>query len=201
MKYPPFPDEPSDATLQSVHHPTAVVDIEHWLTSSQVNSHHKSAGTGSRCFSTPAFPEASRLWPSKSARQIGQGLEHLPSMQPTAPQSGPGRRRPGRPTKGETLVKYFNSTRPTQSSTNGKRNIHNQSASRSRKKLNEALERLWDEIPSSERTVPANGSKDNVRVCRADMVEMAIVYVKKLRKRVSEVEFGNTGVFIAVGSL
>jgi hypothetical protein len=63
--------------------------------------------------------------------------------------------------------------------------MHNDSAMRSRARLNNTLEELWNIIPKQERVLqPGMGDfdlDDNREVCRAAKVEVAIVYLKKLQ--------------------
>lgn len=63
--------------------------------------------------------------------------------------------------------------------------MHNDSAMRSRARLNNTLEELWNIIPKTERTVQPDMQEgdldDNREVCRAVKVEIAIAYLKKLQ--------------------
>jgi hypothetical protein len=59
--------------------------------------------------------------------------------------------------------------------------MHNDSAMRSRARLNKALEDLWTVIPAQERTAQLIGEDDNREVCRAVKVEVAIGYLRKLQ--------------------
>jgi len=114
-----------------------------------------------------------------------------PSVQTIAPQKAshvPRRRGPGRPTKAQAAANYPNSKRPTgHSAVKLRRQMHNDSAMRSRARLNKALEELWSAIPLPERTAQAAGGEDNRDVCRAVKVEIAIAYLKKLQTKVSDV--------------
>jgi len=114
-----------------------------------------------------------------------------PSKQSITPQKvspGPRRRGPGRPTKAQAAANYPNSKRPTgHSAVKLRRQMHNDSAMRSRARLNKALEELWSAVPPPERTVEPGGGGDNSVVCRALRVEIAIAYLKKLQARMSHV--------------
>jgi hypothetical protein len=63
--------------------------------------------------------------------------------------------------------------------------MHNDSAMRSRARLNNMLEELWNIIPKHERVVQpgmGDGDLDDSReVCRAVKVEVAIAYLTKLQ--------------------
>jgi len=110
-----------------------------------------------------------------------------PSISPQKVSTAPRRRGPGRPTKAQAAANYSNSKRPTgHSAVRLRRQMHNDSAMRSRARLNKALEELWSSIPVPERTAQAAG-EDNREVCRAVKVEIAIAYLKKLQAKVSTV--------------
>ena len=103
------------------------------------------------------------------------------------PPSTPVRRRgPGRPSKAQS-ASHFPNKRPTgHTAVKLRRQMHNDSAMRSRARLNKALEELWTVIPSQERNVqPEGGADDNREVCRAVKVEVAISYLKKLQAQLS----------------
>jgi hypothetical protein len=92
------------------------------------------------------------------------------------------RRGPGRPTKAQAAANHANSKRPTgHSAVKVRRQMHNDSAMRSRARLNKALEDLWTVIPAQERTAQLIGEDDNREVCRAVKVEVAIGYLRKLQ--------------------
>jgi hypothetical protein len=67
--------------------------------------------------------------------------------------------------------------------------MHNDSAMRSRARLNNTLEELWNIIPKHERVIEDGVGDadfdDNREVCRAVKVEVAIAYVRKLQKRLA----------------
>src|SRR5271169_3222648 len=92
-----------------------------------------------------------------------------PGEQLTPPPSPPHRRRgPGRPSKVNPATQ-LPPKRPTgHNAVKLRRQMHNDSAMRSRARLNKALEELWTVIPSQERNVQPEGSvDDNREVCRA----------------------------------
>jgi hypothetical protein len=98
------------------------------------------------------------------------------------------RRGPGRPTKAQAAANYSNTKRPTgHSAVKVRRQMHNDSAMRSRARLNKALEDLWAVIPLPDRTIQSNGGEDNREVCRAVKVEVAIAYVRKLQASISQI--------------
>jgi len=110
-----------------------------------------------------------------------------PSEQPIA-SNVPRRRGLGRPTKAQAAANYPNGKKPTgHSAVKLRRQMHNDSAMRSRARLNKALEELWSAIPLPERTAQAAGGEDSRDVCRAVKVEIAIAYLKKFQTKVSEV--------------
>jgi hypothetical protein len=105
----------------------------------------------------------------------------------TPPPSPPVRRRgPGRPSKAQSAAQFPNNKRPTgHSAVKLRRQMHNDSAMRSRARLNNMLEDLWNVIPKHERVVQpgmGDGELDDSReVCRAVKVEVAIAYLTKLQ--------------------
>ena len=105
----------------------------------------------------------------------------------TPPPPPPVRRRgPGRPSKAQSAA-HFPNKRPTgHSAVKLRRQMHNDSAMRSRARLNKALEELWTVIPNQERILqPEISVDDNREVCRAVKVEVAINYLKKLQAQLS----------------
>src|SRR5204862_5857229 len=96
------------------------------------------------------------------------------------------RRGPGRPSKAQSAA-HFPNKRPTgHSAVKLRRQMHNDSAMRSRARLNKALEELWTVIPNQERILqPEISVDDNREVCRAVKVEVAINYLKKLQAQLS----------------
>jgi hypothetical protein len=91
------------------------------------------------------------------------------------------RRGPGRPSKAvspsQAPIK-----RPTgHNAVKLRRQMHNDSAMRSRARLNQALEDLWRMVPTNERLAQPEIGEENREVCRAVKVEVAIGYLKKLQ--------------------
>ena len=100
------------------------------------------------------------------------------------------KRGPGRPSKAQSAAQFPNSKRPTgHSAVKIRRQMHNDSAMRSRARLNNMLEELWNAIPTQERILYPDmmgGDLDNTReVCRAAKVEVAIHYMKKLQSQLA----------------
>ena len=114
----------------------------------------------------------------------------------TPTHSHPVRRRgPGRPSKAQSAAHFPNNKRPTgHSAVKLRRQMHNDSAMRSRARLNKALEELWTVIPNQERNLqPESGVDDNREVCRAVKVEVAINYLKKLQAQLSSSQAWSRG--------
>jgi len=63
--------------------------------------------------------------------------------------------------------------------------MHNDSAMRSRARLNQALEDLWKLVPQDERVCQPEIGEDQREVCRAVKVEVAIGYLKKLKAQLT----------------
>lgn len=105
----------------------------------------------------------------------------------TPPPSPPVRRRgPGRPSKAQSASLVQNSKRVTgHSAVRLRRQMHCDSAMRSRARLNNLLEELWNAIPRQERLQRLSDEHreldDNGKVCRAIKVEVAIGYLKTLQ--------------------
>jgi len=131
------------------------------------------------------------LLSSSSTAKSGPSEEE---KQLTPPPSPPIRRRgPGRPSKAQTAAQYPNNKRPTgHSAVKLRRQMHNDSAMRSRARLNNTLEELWNIIPKHERilddSIAESDFDDNREVCRAVKVEVAIAYLKKLQTRLAGLE-------------
>jgi len=99
------------------------------------------------------------------------------------PQCSPHRRRgPGRPRKGQSSTQFVDNGRPiSYSRENRRRQLHNDSALRSRVRLNDAITELWEMIPPQEKALQS--CSESVRYfSRAEKVESAIRYFEKLRK-------------------
>jgi hypothetical protein len=105
-----------------------------------------------------------------------------PGEQLTPPPSPPHRRRgPGRPSKINPATQ-LPPKRPTgHNAVKLRRQMHNDSAMRSRARLNQALEDLWKLVPEEERVSQPEIGEDQREVCRAVKVEVAISYLRKLK--------------------
>jgi hypothetical protein len=127
-----------------------------------------------------------------TAPDLKVGIIEAPQpQQPIAPPkvtTSVRRRGPGRPTKAQAAANYSNTKRPTgHSAVKVRRQMHNDSAMRSRARLNKALEDLWTVIPAQERTAQVMiGADDSREVCRAVKVEVAIAYLRKLQAQLPE---------------
>jgi hypothetical protein len=104
----------------------------------------------------------------------------------TPPPSPPVRRqRPGRPSKAQA-AQFPGQKRPTgHSAVKFRRQMHNDSAMRSRARLNSVLEELWNLIPKREKL---GESTEEREICRAAKVEVAIGYLKKLQRGLEMVD-------------
>jgi len=89
-------------------------------------------------------------------------------------------RGPGRPSKARSAL---NTKRVIGHSTRKvlRRQRHNESAARSRQRLNKALGLLWKIIPKNESM--ASGRNDSREACLAEKVEIAISYIKNLKRQ------------------
>ena len=155
---------------------------------------------GSEDFSSISHTHVNRTITSSSASLVGdtldqcfptairkvQGFESLHSSAPQLPLPAP-RRRPGRPCKSRLTIQSSVEKRPTgRSLRTARRQTHNDSAMRSRTRLNAMIDDLWSSIPTEQRVRPKLQScidVDMVRdICRADKVEIAISYMNKMQK-------------------
>jgi len=116
-----------------------------------------------------------------------QELSAVADESSLAPASPVRRRGPGRPSKTQSSAQSSNIKRPTgHSAVKLRRQMHNDSAMRSRARLNKALDDLWKVIPTQHKICQAdNYGDDNKEVCRAVKVEVAIGYLKKLQAQLS----------------
>ena len=90
-------------------------------------------------------------------------------------------RRPGRPSKAQLSVEcsgkrlYSHTVR---------REIHNDSAMRSRARLNKSFDALWKEVPEKKKRIQVR-EKDTVRqLSRAEKVEIILSYIQDLKTKV-----------------
>jgi hypothetical protein len=131
----------------------------------------------------------------QSKFSFSEGVSRI-NKELTPPPSPPVRRRgPGRPSKAQSAAQFPSNKRPTgHSAVKLRRQMHNDSAMRSRARLNRALEELWMVVPKHERVLqPENGADDNREVCRAVKVEVAISYLKKLQAQLAGSQGGSYG--------
>jgi len=89
---------------------------------------------------------------------------------------------PGRPNKAQLAARSSPENRRSMISKS--RQLHNDSASRSRARFTAVLEELWNEVPPSERLRSEQLEVFGQRqLSRAEKVEMAILYVRKLQQQ------------------
>jgi len=125
------------------------------------------------------------LFPSSNMGTPTPDLSDHESESPASPKerSLPGHRKgPGRPSKAEMATRTTAKNR--RSMVDRSRQLHNDSASRSRARFSSVLEDLWNEIPLSERArsdqLEVFGQR---QLSRAEKVEMAVLYVRKLQQQ------------------
>jgi len=142
----------------------------------------------------PSYSESPKV-KFESPKTFPSPISPKASSKPIAfspPQSPPLRRRgPGRPSKSHHTIQVSQPKRPTgHTAVKLRRQMHNDSAMRSRARLNQTLDELWQCIPKQERTLQhgfGDGDLDDGReVCRAIKVEVAISYLRKLQGLVTE---------------
>jgi hypothetical protein len=92
---------------------------------------------------------------------------------------------PGRPTKAELRARTSAEYRVSIISKS--RRLHNDSASRSRARFSAMLDELWNEIPITERRTTDQLEVFGQRqISRAEKVELAILYVRKLQQHLGQ---------------
>jgi len=101
----------------------------------------------------------------------------------------PRRRGPGRPSKAQLAAEGFGGSRRAsgRNLVTARRQIHNDSAMRSRAKFNCVLDELWNEVPELEKQKATMGMDPSRQVSRADRVEIVIMYMRKLQRKVKSV--------------
>ena len=92
----------------------------------------------------------------------------------------PRRRGPGRPSKAQLMAEGIQGKRGRNSNTL-RREIHNDSAMRSRARFNTVLDQLWAILPEKERAEMVTSSRT---VCRAEKIEVVISYIERLQREV-----------------
>ena len=95
----------------------------------------------------------------------------------------PHRRRPGRPRKSQIDTQFSINKYSTNIASNKlRRQMHNDSATRSRTRLNKALDKLWKVVLEQAKTFHPECQIDNKRdVSRAVKVEVAIAHLQRLQ--------------------
>ena len=87
------------------------------------------------------------------------------------------RRGRGRPSKAQRAREDSEGHQTTKNVITIRRHVHNDSAMRSRARVNTLLDELWDEVPEKERlTHPLRPN------CRAEKLDIVRSYVRKLQK-------------------
>jgi len=101
----------------------------------------------------------------------------------------PRRRGPGRPSKAQLAAEGYDGGRRPSGRTlvTARRQIHNDSAMRSRAKFNSVLDELWNEVPEGERQKATMGMDPSRQISRAERVEIVIMYLRKLQRKVKSV--------------
>jgi len=107
-----------------------------------------------------------------------------PSQQVTTPPMLIRRRGPGRPSKAQLAAMGIENRPSGRSLITMRRQIHNDSAMRSRAKFNTVLEELWNVVPRGERQIAISSSDPSRQICRAEKMEIVIAYVRRLQKNV-----------------
>ena len=121
----------------------------------------------------PSPATSNSLYESSTSPQI------TAEQQSFTPSSPPPRRRgPGRPSKAQLAAEGIHGKRGR--SVTIRREIHNDSAMRSRARFNSVLDQLWAVLPKKERAAMPNSDASRT-VCRAEKIEIVIEYVKKLQ--------------------
>jgi hypothetical protein len=64
--------------------------------------------------------------------------------------------------------------------------VHNESASRSRAKFTASLDKLWNQIPAQERKKKLQELNSSRPLSKAEKVEMALEYVRRLQAKMTE---------------
>ena len=117
-------------------------------------------------------------YPSPSSPLHFESPQTPDSTPPTQPINR--RRGPGRPSKAQLAREESEGKQTGKNMVTIRRYVHNDSAMRSRARLNTLLDELWDEVPEKERlTHPLR------LLCRAEKIEIVRSYLRKLRKQSS----------------
>jgi hypothetical protein len=127
------------------------------------------------------YPQAENPNPSEQESEAlaVKRSDSIPPQQQTVPVR---RRGPGRPCKTQLAALQADEKRPTgRALVTMRRQIHNDSAMRSRARFNTVLEELWNEVPEDERSKAIAKSDPTRQLARAEKIEIVISYVRKLR--------------------
>ena len=129
-------------------------------------------------------PSAAELGPFEHATNSGDcdsrnALEPVAAL-PPSPEMASRRRGPGRPMK--TNGKVAKCKAPTKSKSHRRRLNHNDSASRSRGRFTDALDELWNQVPSRDRYRLLGVQDVEKPISRAEKVQSVILYIRQLRK-------------------
>lgn len=130
-------------------------------------------------------------YPSPSLSTSSSNTNHTDQSPCTTPKSQDSiavpRRRPGRPSKAEMAARNGKAAQSAKHSTKRmlttiKRQVHNDSAMRSRLRFNTVLDDLWEEVPEWERSQALAKGDSSRCLHRAEKIEIVALYLRKLRK-------------------
>ena len=124
----------------------------------------------------PANPDSSE---QEAETPAPKRSESNSPQQPVVPVR---RRGPGRPCKSQVAAMQSEEKRPTgRALVTMRRQIHNDSAMRSRARFNTVLDELWNEVPEDERSKALAKSDPTRQLSRAEKIEVVISFVRRLR--------------------
>jgi len=124
----------------------------------------------------PANPDSSE---QEAKTPAPKRSESNSPQQPVVPVR---RRGPGRPCKSQVAAMQSEEKRPTgRALVTMRRQIHNDSAMRSRARFNTVLDELWNEVPEDERSKALAKSDPTRQLSRAEKIEVVISFVRRLR--------------------
>jgi hypothetical protein len=128
------------------------------------------------------YPQPAKPTPSNQEEET-PGVKRSDSI-PSPPPTIPVRRRgPGRPCKAQLAAMQSDEKRPTgRALVTMRRQIHNDSAMRSRARFNSVLDELWNEVSEEERSKALSKADPTRQLSRAEKIEVVISYLRKLRK-------------------
>ena len=116
----------------------------------------------------------------------GQEQFAITAKEFTSASSSPPRRRPGRPRKSQIATQFsINKYSSNCAKSKLRRKMHNDSAMRSRARLNKALDMLWKVVLEQAKTFhPECHIDNNQDISRAVKVEVAIAHLQRLQAQV-----------------